>query len=289
MYKQTQSWEIANAPQLSPLSDAQIPLLEAFFTVPDLDEDPQVPGEFSPHPSEYHVRGNALAFLNIWKVVVDFIKTDVFVNGPIVYPANVQAKMAFHLPLDVLVEIVKVLPPCKDIFTNLPLVSRRFNAVKLTPVDISCTLILAPESDGFGQQLFWVNNHTKPSFKTTYFIISIADCQASVSLKALHHHDPIKIIEFLKRGPSNLHLVIHNGTTDRQNIQDLTPLAGFSGRLTQLEFTSGTPVVSLKGIERLTNLQSLNIASIDQEACRELMASLDNTKLKTKLSNLTGG
>ncbi|KAJ3312360.1 hypothetical protein HDU76_002889 [Blyttiomyces sp. JEL0837] len=147
----------------------------------------------------------------------------------------------------------------------------------------------------------------------THFMVSVADCQASVSLKALCHHVPNKIIELLKQsidmsvcvgsrpqssvhilevqwnrdflqyfsGPSNLHLVIH-GTTDRQNIQDLTPLTVFSRCLTQLEFTNAH-VVSLKGIDLFAELRSLNIASIDQIVCRESLSSVDTSKL-TKLS-----
>ncbi|KAJ3308348.1 hypothetical protein HDU76_004007 [Blyttiomyces sp. JEL0837] len=258
--------------------------------------------------------------------------------------------------------IIKFLPPCQDIFTVLPLVSKRFNeAVKLTPVDISCTLTVAPPSDDSDKQLFWLININKPSFKTVRVqrkvhgdvickfedSLSVADCQTSVSLKAICHHNSNKIIELLKefvkmsvfvdsrpqsyvhihferfdtsdvsfnsleeaqkvgeftklvnapildlrwnvdflqyfRGPLK-HLVIH-GTSNRDNIQDLTPFKVFSDSLQQLEFTSDTHVVSLEGLEQLVNLQSLNIASIGQNVSR-VSPSSDTSKLE-KLSNLT--
>ncbi|KAJ3320530.1 hypothetical protein HDU76_000279 [Blyttiomyces sp. JEL0837] len=132
------------------------------------------------------------------------------------------------LPVEVLLEIVKCLPPSKEIFTQVALISKRFyDSIKLSPVCISCTLTLAPNCNDLHKQVFWINNFTKSAFKSVKVLrattnvnamgksasvvgnaggqpyeavhmISVADCHASVPLQAVVHQDPEKIIELLK-------------------------------------------------------------------------------------------
>ncbi|KAJ3332262.1 hypothetical protein HDU76_000809 [Blyttiomyces sp. JEL0837] len=139
------------------------------------------------------------------------------------------------LPAEVLQEIIKTLPPGKELFTVLPLVSRRFDeAVNLTPVCISCTLTLVPPTDNPTKQVVWLQSLKRSTFKmvrvpkisppststpqstvkphypkkrkqrfsiSETLMISVAEVHAMISMRSIMNHEPQHIIELL------LHLI----------------------------------------------------------------------------------
>ncbi|KAJ3320528.1 hypothetical protein HDU76_000277 [Blyttiomyces sp. JEL0837] len=137
-------------------------------------------------------------------------------------------KSVNDLPIEIVREVFQKIPPSKEFFTKLSLVSKQFcTAVRLIPVCISCTIALAPASTTeVHKQSVWLNKLTNPTFRAiqapskalhfdstlqrqsdceisehneeTSFMISVAECHASVSLKAVVFQDHQRIIDFLK-------------------------------------------------------------------------------------------